>query len=303
MNEKLLSEQHDDDREPTAPSSRVLSALGQTSIEKITEVPQIPGVRVEGIGLASYAPAGAEPYVGQARRGIEIRGEHQAEEAIAYAGTIFPDSNFSFLGSGRYGVVLADQTGKAFKIRRTALDYSRCEKEAGALKLLSDAGLAPTFYMLVDASKEYRLDRKAYNYTAGGFGDVEIPRQDSGRELPVIVMDAIDPAPLETADPDQLVDGVCRVADLFLRNGIISWDLEVMTDKRSGGVVILDAGELSQRPLDPGASPRDSREHERDILRSVLFDFGLSRGDDVIIAAYERGGLDAMRKFLLTTMH
>jgi len=179
-------------------------------------------VRIDAAEPPAYASARATPYEGSAKRGLEIHDSPtQAEEAIEYANTIFPDSTFSFVGSGRYGIVLADETGKAFKVYRSALHYSRYEKEAGALRLLSDAGLAPKMHLLVDAGQEYRLDRKAYNYTTFGFEDVQIPRQNSGKELPVLVMDRVDAGPLESAEPAQFVDGFCKVAEVFMKRRYI----------------------------------------------------------------------------------
>ncbi|MEK7153543.1 MAG: hypothetical protein AAB834_06340, partial [Patescibacteria group bacterium] len=119
--------------------------------------------------------------------------------------------------------------------------------------------LAPKLHLFVDAGEEYRLDRKAYDYTKFGFEDVTIPRQNSGKELPVLVMDRVDVEPLEHAEPTELLDGFCRVADVFLKNNIHSWDAEVMVDKKSGKVIILDVGELSQRPFDDASSTPQAR--------------------------------------------
>ncbi|MEK7153343.1 MAG: hypothetical protein AAB834_05315, partial [Patescibacteria group bacterium] len=128
----------------------VVSTLGHASLGGNIDVRVPFEIQADGVEPAAYAPAKATPYLGKAKRGPNIHdAPGQADEAIAYVRTIFPDSNFSFLGAGRYGVVLADDTGKAFKVYRSALLYSKYEKEAGALQLLSDAGLAPKLHLFV----------------------------------------------------------------------------------------------------------------------------------------------------------
>jgi hypothetical protein len=254
-------------------------------------------VEIEGIEPAHYAPAGAKPYEGTAKRGLEINGRDQEEAATEYLSSLFPDSEFTFLGDGRYGVVMADQDGKAYKVYRSALSYSRSEKEAGSLKLLSDAGLAPKLHLFVDAGQEYRLDRKAYNYTTFGFEDVQIPRQDSGRELPVIVMDQVDAGPLEDASPEQFVDGFCKTAALFVKENIHSWDLEVMLNKATGEVIILDTGELSQKPLEDPTKPEAKQRNEEEIFRGLCMDFGI-RNYFGVWKAYQEGGIEAVREQL-----
>jgi len=289
---------------PPHPDTALTFPLGHASLGGNVSVQPAPlDVRIDAIGPASYAPTGAVPYEGPAKRGPEIYDSpQQADEAIAYARTIFPDSTFSFLGSGRYGVVLADDAGRAFKVYRTALEYSRYEKEAGALQLLSDAGLAPELHLFVDAGSEYRLDRKAYDYTMFGFEDIQIPRQNSGKELPILVMDRVDAEPLESAEPAKFVDGFCRVADVFMREGIYSWDAEVMTDKRTGEVIILDVGELYQRRLH-GPEHRSKLECDLEVLRGVALDFGLSKNEFQIQDAYRQGGLEAVRELLVRLTH
>jgi hypothetical protein len=195
--------------------------------------------------------------------------------------------------------VLGDDTGKAFKVYRSALSYSRYEKEAGALQVLSRAGVAPGLHLFVDAGDEYRLDRKSYDYTTFGFEDVQIPRQNSGRELPVMVMDRVDAGPLESAEPPKLIDGFCKVADVFMKEDIYSWDAEVMVDKRTGEIIILDVGELSQKFFDETmATSQDKLKHDLEILRSITMDFALSKYEYQIQAAYKEGGLAAVRDFL-----
>jgi hypothetical protein len=284
---------------------RHLGRTGVSTIEHGDSLKPPIDMELEGIEPAHYAPAGARPYEGSAKRGIDIPDSPEQEElASKYLSSLFPESKFSYLGAGRYGVVLADETEKAFKVYRSALSYSRFEKEAGALQLLSSAGLAPKLHLFVDAGKEYRLDRKAYNYTDFGFEDVQIPRQDSGRELPVLVMDKIDAGPLEDADPQQLVDGFCKVAGVFIKENIHAWDTEVMVDKATGKIIILDVGELSQQPFDKSSATLEAKlGNDQKILSGLILDFGLSDRAGNVHAAYKQGGLDAVRDYLMQLAH
>lgn len=224
--------------------------------------------------------------------------EQLSDQATAIAESIFPDSHFSYLGAGRYGVVLADITGKAFKVYRSALYYSKHEKEAGALQLLSDAGLAPKLHLFVDAGEEYRLDIKHYDYTRKGFENVQIPRQNSGRVLPILVMDRVDVAPLETASPTALAEGFCKTASLFIQQRIRSWDTEVAVDKSTGKVIIMDVGELSQIPSEAEQTPESRVHNDAEIIRNLTLDFGLTAS---LVHVYAQGGLDAVREYILQT--
>jgi hypothetical protein len=290
----------DTEREVSEKGARGLGHTGLSGSEREDSLVPSFDVRVVGIEPAHYAPAGARPYEGTAKKGREIHDSpDQTELTSEYLGALFPESHFSYLGAGRYGIVMADETGKAFKVYRSALSYSRYEKEAGALRLLSDAGLAPKLHLFVDAAEEYRLDQKAYNYTASGFEDVQIPSQNSGKELPVMVMDKVDVAPLESATPQQLVDGFCKVADTFMKENIHAWDTEIMVDKATGEVIILDVGELSQKPFDDEpATPQARLSNDLEILRGIILDFGFSHHDHQIQNAYRAGGLDAVRSYL-----
>lgn len=284
-------------------ASGAIQRLGSLGIQEGShDEASLPPASVEVLGVEPphYAPAGARPYEGTAKRGIELNGSlDQAEQATAYAQSLFPESTFSYLGAGRHGVVLADETGKAYKVCRSALEYSRSEKEAGALQLLHEAGLAPKLHLFVDAGEEYRLDRKAHDYTQFGFEDVQIRRQNSGRELPVLVMDRVDVEPLENADPATVVDGFCKITELFMRENIHSWDTEVAIDKKTGGVIILDVGELFQKPFDEQpASPEVVLNNQLEILRSIAMEFGLSQHEYRITEAYRRDGLSAVRDLL-----
>jgi hypothetical protein len=280
--------------------TELTSPLGDVSLgDNASPQDPLPDIRVDAIEPASYAPARAIPYEGPAKRGPDIGNTPaQAQEAISYAEAVFPGSTFSFLDSGRYGIVLADDMGRAYKVYRSAVNYSRYEKEAGALQLLSNAGLAPKLHLFVDAGEEYRLDRKAFDYTRFGFEDVQIPRQNSGRELPVLVMDSVDVAPLENAEPAKLIDGFCRVASVFMKEGIYSWDAEVTIDKRTGEAIILDVGELYQRSLHGSEASHSRLDRDLEVLRGVCIDFGMSKNERQIQDAYRQGGIEAVRHLL-----
>lgn len=284
-----------------------IQRLGQIGLTEgahdVQATPEID-IEVNGIEPSHFAPAGAKPYLGSAKKGPDIiqyqDDPEEGRKAAEYARGIFPSSEFTYLGGGRYGVVLADETGKAFKVYRSAsVAYSRYEKEAGALQALSNAGITPKLHLFVDAGNEYRLDRKAYDYTTFGFEDVQIPRQNSGKELPVMVMDRVDVAPLESAEPSKLVEGFCKAADIFIKENIRSWDTEVMVDRITGNIVILDVGELSQIPFDEAtATPQTKLTHDLEILRNVAMDFALSKYEYRLQDAYKAGGIEAVRDLL-----
>jgi len=266
-------------------------------------------ITINAIDAPHYAPARAQPYNGPAKSGPIINESlSQEARAIAYANTVFPDSKFTFLGDGRYGVVLADETGKAFKVYRDARRYSRYEKEAGALQLLSQHGFAPKLHMFVDAGEEYRLDAQAHDYTEFGFEDVQIPRQNSGKELPIMVMDKVDVAPLATASPDKFIDGFCKMAEVFIKENIHPHDAEIMVHRATGELIMLDVGELYQESgdfldlIDPVAAGEPSGPREKlEVLRSLALHTGLGHEARKIQAAYTQGGLDAVRDFLAQT--
>jgi hypothetical protein len=282
-------------------SSSVVERLGHVSLNEndgLTK-PSID-IEVEAVEPPHFAPAGARPYEGAATRGpIIYESPSQADKAIDYASSVFPGSNFTFLAGGRYGVVLADETGKAYKVYRDALHYSRYEKEAGALQMLSDAGLAPKLHLFVDAGEEYRLDRKAYDYTTFGFEDVQIPRQNSGRELPIMVMDKVEVKPLKEAEPSKFIEGFCKAVDVFIKENIVSWDAEVGVDGSTGNIIILDVGELSQKPFDEVLATQQTRlDHDMEILSRLAIDFRFSQNTDQIQDAYRQGGVEAVRDLL-----
>jgi len=280
---------------------RTVRQMGRTGIKEYRDLPQPPiDVQIDGIEPAHYARAGVQLYDKEAQVGLNII-EDEKEESTArkYLSSLFPQSEFSFLGDGHYGVVMADETGKAYKLYRSSFFYSRVEKEAGALKLLSDAGLAPKLHLLVDADEKYRLDQYPLKYQGSGFEGVQIPRQNSGKELPVMVMDKVDAGPLEEATPEQRIDGFCKTADLFIKEDIHAWDTEVMLNRATGKVVILDVGELTQGPTDQN-KPKTKQQNEGEILGELCLDFGFTLAVSKSIQdVYGRGGLDAVREYLV----
>lgn len=247
-----------------------------------------------------FAAAGAVPYEGSAKVGLRLEGADYHDKAIAYAQGIFPDVQMTYIGAGKHGVTLKGSDGRAYKVYRSSLEYSRTEKEAGALQLLSQAGLAPKFYMLVDAKPEYRLDRKAYDYTTFGFEDVVIPRSDRGSDLPILVMDYVEAAEVESATPESFSDGFCKVLELFVKEGIRSWDTEFMVNKDTGSVTALDVGELYQR-----STRQTGTDELGEIISGLCLDFGVSRYETQVAAAYASGGIAAVRELpvLQTSAH
>lgn len=243
------------------------------------------------------APAGASPYEGHAKVGLTLRGDTAPAQAIEYAETLFPGVRLTYVASGAHGIVLKDDEGKAYKIYRNSLEYSRVEKEAGALQLLSQAGLAPKLHALVDAGREFRLDRKAYDYTQFGFEDVMIPRVDANKDLPVLVMEYIDMDTLETATPEAFADGYCSALKLFVTKNIKSWDAEFMVDRGTGRVIALDVGELYQRSIF-----KQPENEINEIIGGLCLDFGLTAEMSRIIDVYNHSGIDGVRAFLTSAV-
>lgn len=293
----------------TSPADSSLEGVppAEAVAEQTVHPESVTDVRVAGAAVSpAFAPAGAELYLGTARRGIEIPvgsdPAEQLEKVIKYATKLFPDASFSYLGEGRYGIVLADGQGRAYKVCRSAHRYSRTEKEAGALQVLSKEGLAPRLHLLADAGEEYRIDKKPYVYRGNGFGGVSIPRQNSGHELPVLVMDAVDTAPLKDAEPAKLAEAFRRAADVCIREEIVVSDTEIRIDRSTGRVIVLDVSELSQVSHDdqspdyniylPGDV--DAGDVDVEILRRLIFDFGLRPSEREIVQAYREGGLEGV---------
>ncbi len=273
------------------------SPLGGAALTLVDNEPVASNhfIEVTGGEPLYYAPAGAKPYLGQAKRGIELKSATAPQQALDYATSLFPNEDFSMLGGGKHGVALTDNRGKVYKISRTAHEYSRTEQEAGALQLLSDAGLAPRLHALVDAGRDYRIDTKAYDYVNFGFEDVVIPRISTGRELPVIVMDFVDVAPLESATKEALIGGLCKTIELFVKKGIHCWDAEFGVNKANGEIILIDAGELYQTSLINSSVDKNPVD---DIIDGICLDFGLYGYSGAITAAYSASGIDGVIDYL-----
>lgn len=244
-------------------------------------------------------PASAKPYLDDAKFGLRLNKEGANETAIQYLKSLFPENDFEFVDEGANGIVFTDGLGKAYKIYKTAHNYSRVEQEAGSLQLLSQAGLAPKLHMLIDADPSYRLDRKAYDYTYFGFGDVVIPRIATSKELPVLVMDFIDTAPLESATNENFVDGFCNMLEVFLKNNIHCWDAEFKVNKATGQIIAIDTGEFYQKTI----SPSGEKDQLIEIIQKACMYFDITNHTRMITEAYKDGGVEMVRQYLASIKH
>ncbi|HYH75567.1 MAG TPA: hypothetical protein VD735_06455 [Candidatus Saccharimonadales bacterium] len=320
----MTQEQHVAPHAPqeTAPDTRQVQSLGRTVAESAEIHPaDIVDVRAAVDSPVVYAAARMGAYPDNGKRTLEItsEGEEAASTAIAYAQELFPATTFSYLGQGRYGVVLADAEGRAYKVYRNPYNYSHYEKEAGAMQLLYKAGLAPKPHLLVDAAPERRYDVYAWKrdkQMRKGFEDIEIPRQDGEHDLPVLVMDEVDPAPLQHAEPTAWARGYCKAAELFLRENIICTDTEVVLNKRSGELIVMDPGELYQMSVadhiaeeeaygglsedDFGHAPVYTQaKHEATILYQLSVDFGLVNIREQIVDSYVVDGVQGIHDIVM----
>lgn len=179
------------------------------------------------------------------REGGYGHGEEAIREALAYAGTIFPDANLRLLSDeGSSAVVLEDDQGNIFKVYRNAHSYSYVENEMATLTRLSELGVAPKPYLLVDAAQE-RCTDEPEEYQRNEFGDTQIRRIKSEGAFPIIVMEKIDALPLRTLPSDAVIPEFDRLWSIFEYEDYSFGDTELVIDQNSGHAKFIDVGGIS----------------------------------------------------------
>lgn len=142
-------------------------------------------------------------------------------------------------------VVLEDTTSsgtddKVYKVFRQSTHYGYVENEMAALTYLHNLSLAPKPYLLIDADIQYRATDgvSGHQYFAG----TPIIRQNLGGDLPIIVMDKVDTAPLDTMSDEQMAKEFMRVVATGAEHRLSFGDTELVYDQKKQCVTFIDLG-------------------------------------------------------------
>ena len=164
------------------------------------------------------------------------------DRALGYAASLFPGRELRLLSNeGSSAVVLEDDEAHVFKVMRDAHRYSYYEDEMGALTLLSDLGLAPRPFVLVDAALEFRTEQEGIPEERN-FGDIPILRVKGGGKYPVIVMEKVDFNHKNTMTDGQRIEAFDTLLSVFEANRLVAGDTELVVDKHTGKPIFIDVG-------------------------------------------------------------
>ena len=168
--------------------------------------------------------------------------DNAVPRAAQYVSSLFPGEKLSLLSSeGSSAVVFHDQAGRVYKVYRRSSYYDYIEEEAAKLEMLSQLGLAPKLYALVDASQAYRA--QAGPDASRAFGAVRIPRIESDGPFAVLVMGEIPhPLPLKAGGVDTIVGEFGRICNAVRPYGFIFGDVEPVWEQSARRIVFLDVG-------------------------------------------------------------
>ena len=172
--------------------------------------------------------------------------DNAVPRATQYVRSLFPGEQLSLLSSeGSSAIVFHDQGGRVYKVYRRSSYYDYIEEEAAKLEALSQLGLAPKLYALVDAAQVYRSQTSQASMRA--FGDVRIPRIESDGPFAVLVMGELPkPAPLVDAGIEEAVREFVRVCEVIRPYGFVFGDIEPVWDESTRRMVFLDVGGVQQ---------------------------------------------------------
>lgn len=205
----------------------------------------------------TLAPVDAQTYPAQPEvEGLELgwSGDaRSADMALDYAAGVLGkdrDADLTVL-SDRWSsaVILEDKAlgagapAKVYKVFRRASCYDYVEHEVINLTLLHQRGLAPQPFLLIDAAAQYRSDDYSYPLPPD---DTAIMRQDGGGELPIIVMEKIERASIDSMTDEQLKAEFERVLATALELNMILGDTELVYDVNDQAVKFLDAGGIGR---------------------------------------------------------
>ena len=179
------------------------------------------------------------PRLGYGEAGLDASGK--------YLSTMFPNEDLTlFSNEGSSAILYEDGKNRVYKVSRQAGYYSYQKDEMAALTLLHNEGIAPKPYALIEPAEKFRGD--LYRSPKKYFVDVPIITVDGGGAFPVIVMEKIDTAPVEDSLTDeQLIEEFDRVLAVGQKHNLSFGDVEFVTNKSTGHVVIVDAGGMSKQ--------------------------------------------------------
>jgi hypothetical protein len=161
--------------------------------------------------------------------------------------------------NGNSSLVLHDGR-KAYKIfRKQPAKYSDVESEVAILTVLHREGIAVRPVALIDAAPEYRQNQG--NTRTMFKGRESIARVDSSGNLPVIVTELIDEAPIEEMPEELLIEQFDKFLQVIEKHDLLLRDCEIVYDQRNRQAVIIDVGGVSHLrylftdATDPGNNP------------------------------------------------
>lgn len=168
------------------------------------------------------------------------------ERLRSYTQALFPNEEIQLLSTEGSGAMLfQDKNGRAYKVARDADHYTYDESEMRSLTLLHEAGFAPKPFMLVDAAVKYRRDPEGIEPEAC-FPEVPITRYEGNGPLPIIVMEKVDFSSIHDLSDEEFADNIESILEFAQAKELVFGDVQPVVDKKTGKVVIIDAGGLGQ---------------------------------------------------------
>ncbi len=263
------------------------------------------------ITVFEQLPAHGTEYPDQPPEGVELvklRYPESVPYSARYVQELFPDKSFTLLSDeGSSATVFEDEDGLAYKVYKNSEYYSYVEKEAALLQLLGDAGVAPKLHALVDAGQEYRVENTTLPQI-DDFETVQIPRVDSGRPLPVLVMDRIHG--IEAMDvPSARIQTACfeKVLLTALNYGLEFGDTEILYEPATQSPKIVDVGGIGSykesrrfvtQPegtlVDDYPDLSDTELRVAFITRGVMHFFGAGANVRTLTDIYKSGGINGI---------
>ena len=239
--------------------------------------------------------------------------------AAQYVSSLFPGEELSLLlPEGSSAVVFRDQASRVYKVYRRSSYYDYIEEEAAKLEMLSQWGLAPQLYALVDAAQVYRAQTSP-DISSRAFGDVHIPRIESDGPFAVLVMREIPhPLPLRAAGVDAIVGEFGRVCDIVRPYSLIFGDVEPVWEGSAQRMVFLDVGGVQkydqkgilERTANVAAYSGLSVEQASELMSvtslasCITTEFGKGLcGVEEIRPIWEKQGIAGVRSYLAFRLH
>lgn len=234
----------------------------------------------------------------------------------SYTQALLPNEEISLLSTeGSSAMVFQDKNDRAYKVMRDANHYTYYESEMRSLTLLHSEGLAPKPLLFIDARQDERRDPEE-RVQQPKFVDIAIPRHEGGGNLPIIVMGKVDFSELADVDLDTKITAFDRLYEFAHKHEILFGDVEPVIDKKTGQVIILDAGGMAKikpgmreiKKIDgtvvgvrlEGASYEDYKKAE--ITSYLMQKFGVLPGLEQVAKLLQEGGDDAIHKYVADSL-